>query len=65
MILYEDLATFQLHLYLEYNFRVDTVFRNLWILSEFPLLRVAANKEAIEQVIPSGYVNIINVLWSP
>ena len=37
MILYEDLATFQQHLYLEYNLRVDTVFRNLWIPSGFPL----------------------------
>ena len=65
MILHEDLATFQQHLYLEYNLQVDTVFRNLWIPSGFPLLKVSANKEAIEQVILSGYVNAINALWSP
>jgi uncharacterized protein YbaR (Trm112 family) len=63
MILHEDLATFQQHLYLEYNLQVDTVFRNLWILSGFPLWKVAANKEAIEQVIRCGYANAINALW--
>jgi hypothetical protein len=36
LIVYEDLATFQQHLYLEYNFYVDTVFRNLSIPLRFP-----------------------------
>ena len=35
MICYEDLATFQQHLYLEYNLQVDTVFWNLCIPSGF------------------------------
>ena len=56
LILYADLVTCQQHLCLEYNLQVDTVFWNLWILSGFALFRDAANKEAIEQVISSGYL---------
>jgi hypothetical protein len=33
---------------------VDTIFQNLWFLSEFLLLKVAANKEATGPKVPLG-----------